>query len=230
MVKKEFNPLIFSALILIILIYGKVIKLPQNGLLTLLPDDQVAYIQGTVNSNPSKINDRYYSINLTMKNVTSNNGVMASASGIQKFLIPAEIVEAFYPDKLNSRNTESKSLIPIEQNVVLNGSVKIHKTEDNGNFFILEKINQSYFEDGFFSFFYKLRALCRIQFKRLMAAWGTAGGFLLALLSGSKEYLDPEMNNCFRLSGLSHILALSGMHLTLISSAAGILENKTALK
>ena len=63
-----------------------------------------------------------------------------------------------------------------------------------------------------------------------MKDWGRAGGFLLALLSGSKEYLDSKISNTFRHSGLSHILALSGMHLSLISSIAGIVENKSALK
>lgn len=66
------------------------------------------------------------------------------------------------------------------------------------------------------------RARARLAFKRLPAAWGRAGGLVLALLSGSREYLDPALVESFRRAGLSHILALSGMHLAFFSSLFGL--------
>lgn len=42
------------------------------------------------------------------------------------------------------------------------------------------------------------------------------GGFAAALLLGNKSYLAPELERDFARLGLSHILALSGMHLTVI--------------
>ena len=51
-----------------------------------------------------------------------------------------------------------------------------------------------------------------------MYMWGNAGGLLLALLSSSKEYTSFEFSNAFRLAGLSHILALSGMHVSIFST------------
>ena len=47
--------------------------------------------------------------------------------------------------------------------------------------------------------------------------WGSAGGLLLALLSASKEYTSSAFSESFRLAGLSHILALSGMHVSIFS-------------
>lgn len=73
----------------------------------------------------------------------------------------------------------------------------------------------------------KIRALSRLHFSRLMYAWGNAGGLVLALLSGSREYLPPEAGEAFRNAGLSHILALSGMHLSLFSGLAFFIGKKS---
>lgn len=73
----------------------------------------------------------------------------------------------------------------------------------------------------------KIRALSRLHFSRLMYAWENAGGLVLALLSGSREYLPPEAGEAFRNAGLSHILALSGMHLSLFSGLAFFIGKKS---
>lgn len=73
----------------------------------------------------------------------------------------------------------------------------------------------------------KIRALSRLHFSRLMYAWGDAGGLVLALLSGSREYLPSETGDAFRNAGLSHILALSGMHLSLFSGLAFFIGKKS---
>lgn len=73
----------------------------------------------------------------------------------------------------------------------------------------------------------KIRALSRLHFSRLMYAWGDAGGLVLALLSGSREYLPSETSDAFRNAGLSHILALSGMHLSLFSGLAFFIGKKS---
>ena len=45
-----------------------------------------------------------------------------------------------------------------------------------------------------------------------------AGGLLLALLTGNRDGLSAEENRIFREAGCSHILALSGMHLGILSA------------
>ncbi len=42
--------------------------------------------------------------------------------------------------------------------------------------------------------------------------------FLITILLGDKEYIDPEMRTAFAGAGVSHILALSGMHVGIIAS------------
>ena len=50
-------------------------------------------------------------------------------------------------------------------------------------------------------------------------ARGEAGELLSALLLGTKEHLQPETVRHFRRVGLSHLLALSGLHLAILAGA-----------
>ena len=63
-----------------------------------------------------------------------------------------------------------------------------------------------------------------------MYCWGEAGGLLLALLCGAREYTNAQTAEAFKNAGLSHILALSGMHLSMFSSIAVFLGNKVGRK
>lgn len=53
----------------------------------------------------------------------------------------------------------------------------------------------------------------------VLATDARTGGFLAALLMGDKTYLHPSINLNFQLIGISHILALSGMHLVILCGA-----------
>ena len=66
----------------------------------------------------------------------------------------------------------------------------------------------------------RFRAFFRFAFMRMLYGWGEAGGLLLALLAADKAFLPAECIAAFRNAGLAHILALSGMHLLLIGTAA----------
>ena len=63
-----------------------------------------------------------------------------------------------------------------------------------------------------------------------MYAWGSGGGLLQALLCGAREYTSAETSDAFRRAGLSHILALSGMHLSMFSQIALFFGNKAGIK
>lgn len=41
-------------------------------------------------------------------------------------------------------------------------------------------------------------------------------GFAVALLIGDKEYLDYETNTAFKISGISHVIAVSGLHVSIL--------------
>ena len=63
-----------------------------------------------------------------------------------------------------------------------------------------------------------------------MFYWNEAGGLFLALISGIREYTDQSAADSFRRAGLSHILALSGMHLSLFSGITAKISHKTGKK
>lgn len=61
-------------------------------------------------------------------------------------------------------------------------------------------------------------ALCRENIRsRLVGSGGDAGELLVALLLGDRSGLALEDRDAFRRAGLSHVLALSGMHVTLLA-------------
>ncbi len=60
-----------------------------------------------------------------------------------------------------------------------------------------------------------LRKTCR---EALAATGGQSAGFLQALLLGIKDDLDTRESDAFRNAGCSHILALSGQHLSILSA------------
>ena len=146
---------------------------------------------------------------------------MSSASGTVKVFIPSEMAEVYLPGKLysvaNGAFFEAGGLY----------SLKGHFSNDGQSFYV-ERCLSSGFPHTFYGRLDYFRALCRLQFKRLMYSWGSAGGLLLALLCGAKEYTSSEISLGFKRAGLSHILALSGMHLSMFSEIALFAGKKIA--
>ncbi len=64
----------------------------------------------------------------------------------------------------------------------------------------------------------RMRALnSRLSDRLLLRLGPTEGSFLSALFLGNREALSPSVELAFRRTGLSHALALSGMHLTVLT-------------
>jgi competence protein ComEC len=61
------------------------------------------------------------------------------------------------------------------------------------------------------------RTKLRLQLAAFLGEWDW-GGLALALLVGSRDLLDTDLAAAFRRAGCSHVLALSGMHLAVISA------------
>lgn len=224
-IKKSF---VLSSLIIAVLIYGKIIPLPKDHISSIIPSCNISRLEGIIISNPVKISDKYYSVKVQTFNTYTKDGIYSKSKGNTSILISSSEIEALYPKKLFSKSSGT-NLILLEQYANVKLKVK-YIDSDNKGFFLCEKIIATSYKDDFLSRIMKKRASVRIHFKRLMSEWGRAGGLFLALLSSSREYLEKEVSNAFKLSGLSHILALSGMHLSLVSSMSGIVEKKSALK
>ncbi len=71
---------------------------------------------------------------------------------------------------------------------------------------------------GKIPFRYKLKVLSRSIRMRIDAAFGPAAGLMRALLTGDRNLLTTRQNENFRVTGLSHVVAVSGMHVAFLSA------------
>ncbi len=215
--------MVVSAIIIALLIYSGALGIRQvDKFFSIFNHEEITRIDGRIVSNPSKtVSEKFYSMQVVTEKVYSKNG-SSESHGIINILIPSQIVELLYPGKLFSNKFESahSSVTLIEKGLLFHAQVSYLKSElnsDNKNgIFIASSVT----ERGWENYVAKIRAKYRIEFKRLLYAWGDAGGLLLALISGSREYTNQDVSEGFKNAGLSHILALSGMHLSLFSVIA----------
>lgn len=237
-------PVRIAAVILALALYARLVKpADPHAFRCCMPLDKTGTVSGLVASNPSKTSSgRFYSLLLDAERAGSAD-MSCSARGRVRLLVPCELVEALYPGKLFSL---SKKDVPVEQGARLVCTVRRIEessaadtppstsaggamsasaaTAARGSksdtpsvpVFIAETTSFAGWKNGIC----RLRALSRLYLKRVLYAWGDAGGLLLALVSGSREYTDEKLAQAFQNAGLAHILALSGMHLSLFISAA----------
>lgn len=188
-------------------------------------------LQGQLISSPARTQDgKYYTSRIKVWNVANDEkGIKSSAYGNVCVYIPAALVEALFPGKLYSKATAKGNgkgyLWEAGGQYTLNGKFK-----GDGTKFYISECTQACFPQSVYGKIDYFRALCRLQFKRLMFSWGAAGGLLLALLCGAKEYTEQAISVSFRNAGLSHILALSGMHLSMFSGIAMFFGKKIGRK
>ncbi len=194
----------------------------RNEFRSLLKLEEASSLTGYVSSNPSKTSSgQFY---LFRMNVDSASGseclVTSSARGTVSILLDSAIVESVFPGKLYSVAGNS-ILIENHERLTVYGKWSSNNDKPNTGFFISDGAIYHGPSSGILGAIFHARAISRLVFKRLMYGWGKAGGFILALLSGSREYTDQAIASDFRKAGLSHILALSGMHLSFFAGLVG---------
>lgn len=219
--KKYFSqPFFIAALLCLILFYSGIVKVKdRNAYYSLISRQKICHMNGIIDSTPSLSTDgsvystsiKVTSVNTKLKLSDENN---FSAQGILKVQFPSEQIQSFMPGKLFSLS---------EGNILLEKGAQIScrgKWSDSMNVFQITDIDSCYYKKTLKGKFDYIRALCRLFFKRLMYSWGSAGALILSLLSGSRDYLSENIRQNFKNAGLSHILALSGMHLSFFSGIA----------
>ena len=221
------NPIVLAAAICAAFVYsGKVVVQSRSPFRTLFPENEICRLTGTVASNPTKTNafDGAYRMDFRAEENATRQGASGAADGIVSVYVPAGIVESLFPGRLYTDASVHGGML-IDTGVRLTLSVTPAR---NAHEFLAGSVHAHGWGEGRLARLRHFRALCRLQFRRLMFAWGRAGGLLLALLSGSREYTEDIVSDSFRNAGLSHILALSGMHLSLFSGLALFLGKKAA--
>lgn len=181
----------------------------------------ISHAQIVITSNPVKTGSVYYCDAQCTKTVsqTYDSRFTSYASGTIALCISSEVLESLYPGRLYSK-TSSNAVF--EKGSILYCSVAY---KDSGSKEIMFRVTEAQ-QIGWTSKPSYVRAMLRLEFKRLMYAWGEGGALLLALLSGSREYLTKKVSEGFTYAGLSHILALSGMHLSFFAGLSKKVSKK----
>lgn len=222
MVKKNLslNPVVLAAFICAACVYAFPLKIKASpAFCSLLNEQNIASISGEFSSNVVRSGSgKYYSAAIHAESVSDSAGTGSQAKGKVSVLLPAEFAEAFLPGKYFTKAKENSLVCEQGKRVRLYGRFA-QKQEDSGDssVFVVRYAESLPEKSGIVHSLLKIRGISRINFRRLMYSWGNAGGLLLALLSGIREYTEADVSDAFRLSGLSHVLALSGMHLSLFS-------------
>lgn len=220
--KRTLNPFICASCICVIVIYCGLCKMPsRHPYLSAVALSEVTSVSGVVLSNPSKnYTTGAYTAQFCPNCVKNKEGFVSSGKGCITIKIPSDMAEAYFPGKLYSVCRGKGALLcETGANLILHGTVS------NG-FFCIKSGKQLQWGNSFSQKIAHFRALCRLQFRRLMYAWGESGGLLLSLLSGARDYTEKNTADAFKNAGLSHILALSGMHLSLVSGIATVFGKK----
>ena len=223
------KPVVLSSLICSLIFYSGIIELPdRTKLSSLLEAQEICEISGKILSSPSKLgNGSYYSATFSLDSVGDTRSIKSSARGRIQIMIPCELAEAYSPGKLFS---QSKDRNRLQGFLFEAGGHCTFRGQLSNNVFYIRECTAATWSSSWRGRLSHFRALCRLHFKRLMYSWGSGGGLLLALLCGAREYTDPATSDAFRRAGLSHILALSGMHLSMFSAIAVFFGNKAGVK
>ena len=226
------NPIAAAALLCAAVLYGALLlhtplALRSSSFSSLIAPASITALSGTVTANPVKTaaHGGSYRVTLSVHAVYGDDGASSSARGSVLLFLPAAFVEAHYPAGLYS--LAAAQAVLAEQGERLQVQVRAVRVRDTltsargeATAFVATAATSCGWGNTLSARLLRFRALSRLQFKRLMYAWGEAGGLVLALLSGSREYLSATVSAAFIAAGLPHILALSGMHLSLLAGLA----------
>ena len=192
--------------------------------------NKVKTIQAELTGEAYPAGEKYYAANAKLISFSYNNGAKFSAKGNIKIFFPSEMVlqnnaygiSAYKvadsaPYKADSRK---EALTNFSKGVIFEASGRFgtKKNAMSPLVFFGDKSVPEFL--GWRSAILRLRAFLRFYLMRLLSGWGSAGALLLALLSANRDFLILPVSEAFRNAGLAHVLALSGMHVSLVSLAA----------
>ena len=179
----------------------------------------------------------YYRIPVKLIACSTGRNEQFSVSGVMQLFVPAALVRGTYSGGITriGRAEQSEKTIPLLRGTAAFADYLQNPQEcrfyvrgmklavqgkfgKTGTVFYVRPVQPVFL--GWNSPLSRLRAFFRFAFMRMLYGWGEAGGLLLALLAADKAFLPAGCIAAFRNAGLAHILALSGMHLSLIGTAA----------
>ena len=188
--------------------------------------NKVKSIQAELTGEAYPARDKYYAANAKLISFSYNNGAKFSAKGNIKIFFPSEMVLQNNAYGISAYKTAYKAgsrkeaLTNFSKGVIFEASGRFgsKKSAISPLAFFGDKSVPEFL--GWKSAVLRFRAFLRFYLMRLLAGWESAGALLLALLSANRDFLIFPVSEAFRNAGLAHVLALSGMHVSLVSLTA----------
>ncbi len=199
-------------------------------IITLAPRNRITALTGELVSDPIPAGPDFYRTTVKMCSLETGSGNWFSATGRADIFLPAAMVRQSLPGGVTLKpgtmntpgNTQTVSTCQLlAKGAILTVPVRYHRPDANHGerFTIIPEINVVA-GDQWISPFARIRSNLRLSLMRMLYDWKESGGLLLALLSGNRDYIQSDLALAFRNAGLSHILALSGMHLSILGGIA----------
>nr|WP_303935352.1 ComEC/Rec2 family competence protein [Treponema denticola] len=184
--------------------------------------NKVKSIQAELTGEAYPAGEKYYAANAKLISFSYNNGAKFSAKGNIKIFFPSEMVlqNNAYGISAYKAGSRKEALTNFSKGVIFEASGRFgaKKNAMSPLAFFGDKSVPEFL--GWKSAVLRLRAFLRFYLMRLLSGWGSAGALLLALLSANRDFLILPVSEAFRNAGLAHVLALSGMHVSVVSLAA----------
>ncbi|UTY28744.1 ComEC/Rec2 family competence protein [Treponema putidum] len=206
--------------------------------LSLAELNKVEKLKAVLVSEAYPAGEKYYAANAKILSLSYKNGSKFSASGNIKIFFPSEMVlqnnaygisvyktadQAAYKDAYKDAykaDSRKESLTNFSKGVIFEASGRFGAKKNGASplVFFGDKSVPEFL--GWMSGILRFRAFLRFYLMRLLSGWESAGALLLALLSANRDFLALPVSEAFKNAGLAHVLALSGMHVSLVSLTA----------
>lgn len=199
------NPLIAACALLASLFYLFHFPVKEYPLKCTIEKEKITNITATLNSTLVKLpSGKFYKAGCSVHSAASKKGMKSEASGKVALLLPKNLVEYYRPYSLLPRLADIPAVIESGERMELEVKFIGEKT------FRVLSAKKSGTE-------VRLLSAIRARIRAVFLSLGEAASLSAALLQGEREYLPLSLSSAFRQAGISHVLALSGMHLSILS-------------
>lgn len=196
------------------------LQVKNKPLRTLALRKSITSVYGELLSDPMPAGTDYYRVSFKVEQASTIVGGVYSAHGMISVFFPRDYVLQSMPGGIAVSTMPGLFLakglrvtVPVKQGCSMKG-------QQDRFYFNNTSVNTDVSNPQWKSRTSRLRAGLRFSLIKTLYDWKEPGGLLLALLSSNRDYIPPHLAQGFRNAGLSHILALSGMHLSIIAALA----------
>lgn len=184
---------------------------------TLASPEKVTGVHVVLTGDPMPWGENAYRVDASARRFFYPDGSAFSAEGGLTLCFPSAVIRAALPE--NIARGRKRVYVCDGLELVCTGAFSSGGSSGGKTRFYVSEIEGAEAVPSLWGRVLEMRGRARFALLRLAHGWGAAGGLFLALSSGMRDFMDESISGVFRRAGLSHMLALSGMHLGILGGA-----------